>query len=140
MKSKTFGIYLSALSTAVTLLGHGDHDESSSFYELDPVVVQSSPLAPEIADLTQAWCVHKGEELDWVRAQTIGETLAFDPGVTQSHLSLRAVGKEGPKGCERAWHSSMGRADRVDHRPPEPSILRQPPHESDGAGMVGPAA
>ena len=90
MKSKTFGIYLSALSTAVTLLGHGDHDESSSFYELDPVVVQSSPLAPEIADLTQAWCVHKGEELDWVRAQTIGETLAFDPGVTQSYYGPNA--------------------------------------------------
>lgn len=90
MKFKTFGIYLSALSTAVTLLGHGDQDESSSFYELDPVVVQSSPLAPEIGDLTQAWCVHKSEELDWIRAQTIGETLAFDPGVTQSYYGPNA--------------------------------------------------
>lgn len=91
MKSKTFGIYLSALSTAVTLLGHGGQDESpSSFYELDPVVVQSSPLAPEIADLTQAWCVHKGEELDWMRAQTIGEMLAFDAGVTQTFYGPNA--------------------------------------------------
>ena len=90
MKSKTFGIYLSAFSTAVTLLGHGDQDESPSFYELDPVVVQSSPLAPEIADLTQAWCVHKSEELDWIRAQTIGETLAFDAGVTQTFYGPNA--------------------------------------------------
>lgn len=84
MKFKNFGIYLSVLSSAAMLLGQDDSKESS-FYELEPVVVESSPLAPEVADLTQSWCVHEGEELEWIRAQTIGETLAFDPGITQSY-------------------------------------------------------
>ena len=90
MKFKTFGIYLSALSAAATLSGHGENDESSSFFELDPLIVESSPLATEINDLTQAWCIHEGKELDWIRAQTIGETLAFDAGVTQSYYGPNA--------------------------------------------------
>lgn len=90
MKFKTFGIYLSAPLAAVTLLGHAYHDESSTFYELDPLVVESSPLATEVADLTQAWCFHEGEELDWLKAQTIGETLAFDAGVTQTYYGPNA--------------------------------------------------
>lgn len=72
------------------LWGYGEDDESLPLHELDPVVVESSPLAPEIADLTQAWCVHEGEELNWVRAQTIGETLAFDAGITQSYYGPNA--------------------------------------------------
>lgn len=72
------------------LFGHGTHDESMPVHELEPVIIKSSPLAPEIADLTQAWCVHEGEELDWLKAQTIGETLAFDAGVTQSYYGPNA--------------------------------------------------
>ena len=88
MKFKKFRTYLPLI--AATLLVHGENDESESFHELEPVIVESSPLAPEIADLTQAWCVHEGEELDWVRAQTIGETLSFDAGITQSYYGPNA--------------------------------------------------
>lgn len=90
MKSKNFRIYLSAFLIMSPLWGYGEDDESLPLHELDPVVVESSPLAPEIADLTQAWCVHEGEELNWVRAQTIGETLAFDAGITQSYYGPNA--------------------------------------------------
>ena len=90
MKFKTFGTYLSASLIAVTLSGHGEHDESLPLYELKPMIVESSPLAPEVADLTQTWCVHEGRELDWMKAQTIGETLAFDAGVTQSYYGPNA--------------------------------------------------
>ena len=90
MKFKIFGIYLSTCLIASGLFGHGQHDDSTTIYELEPIVVESSPLAPEIADLTQAWCIHEAEELDWLRAQTIGETLAFDAGVTQSFYGPNA--------------------------------------------------
>lgn len=93
MKLKTFRIYLPLFLITSSIWGHGDHDnedEPSSVYELEPMVVESSPLAPEIIDLTQAWCVHQGEELDWVRAQTIGETLAFDAGITQTYYGPNA--------------------------------------------------
>ncbi len=90
MKFKTFGIYLFAFSSAATLFGHGGDDETTQIYELEPMVVESSPLATEVADLTQTWCVHEGEELDWLRAQTIGETLAFDAGIAQSYYGPNA--------------------------------------------------
>lgn len=90
MKSKALKIYLSKFLMTSVLLGHGTHNESAPVYEMEPVIIKSSPLAPEIADLTQAWCVHEGEELDWLKAQTIGETLAFDAGVTQSYYGPNA--------------------------------------------------
>ena len=89
MKFKTFGIYLTATSVAALLSAHGETDQSS-IYELEPIFVESSPLATEIADLTQAWCFHDGEELNLIRAQTIGDTLAFDSGVAQTFYGSNA--------------------------------------------------
>jgi iron complex outermembrane receptor protein len=104
MKFKTFKIYLTLFSTASTLLGHGPDQEHEAlpFYELDPLIIESSPLAPEISDLTQAWCIHAGRELNLIKAQTIGETLAFDTGVAQSYYGPNASrpiirGLDGPR-------------------------------------------
>ena len=90
MKFKTYKLSVPALLAAATLYSHVQPDDPESFYELDPLIVESSPLATEVADLTQTWCVHQGEELDWIKAQTIGETLAFDAGVAQSYYGPNA--------------------------------------------------
>jgi iron complex outermembrane recepter protein len=88
--AKNFSTYLILFATVIKLFGHGTEDELLPLYELEPLVIESSPLAPEISDLTQTWCVHEGKELDWIKAQTIGETLAFDAGVAQSFYGPNA--------------------------------------------------
>ena len=92
MKTKTLKIYLSLCLTASTLPGQSTENTEASlpYYELDPMVIESSPLAPAVGDLSQAWCVHQGEELNWLRAQTIGETLAFDSGIAQTYYGPNA--------------------------------------------------
>ena len=124
MRFKTFGIYSPAILIAATLPVHGEHDETKQeqIYELEPIVVQSSPLAPEVTDLTQAWCVHKGEELDWVRAQTIGETLAFDAGIAQSHYGpnvsrpiIRGLGDQRVRVLQNGLDMFDMSASSVDH-------------------------
>jgi iron complex outermembrane receptor protein len=102
MKLKTFRIYSSVFLTASMVFGHGEDHEPMPVYELEPFVIQSSPLAPEVSDLTQAWCIHQGKELDWIRGQTIGDTLAFDAGVAQSYYGPNASrpiirGLDGPR-------------------------------------------
>ena len=52
--------------------------------ELDPIVVESSPLAPSVTKSTQAWTVLSGAELDKAKRATIAETLSEMPGVSQT--------------------------------------------------------
>jgi iron complex outermembrane recepter protein len=52
--------------------------------ELDPIVVESSPLAPSVTKSTQAWTVLSGDELDKAKRATIAETLSEMPGVSQT--------------------------------------------------------
>lgn len=52
--------------------------------ELQPVTVLSSPLSPLVSESTQSWSVLQGYGLDQVRGTTIGETLAWQPGVSQT--------------------------------------------------------
>ena len=80
-------LFLLSLISAATLLGQ---NEEPPVYELEPLVVQSSPLTPEVADLTQAWSALDGEALERLKAQTIGETLANEPGVSQSFYGPNA--------------------------------------------------
>lgn len=54
--------------------------------ELEEVTVLSSPLSPVAGEATQNWSVIKGHELDQIRAGTIGETLAWQPGVAQTYF------------------------------------------------------
>ena len=102
MKIKLSKFYLPLFLTTSTLLSHDEVDQSPPLYQLDPLVIESSPLAPEVADLTQTWCAHEGRNLELMRAQTIGETLAFDAGVAQSYYGPNANrpiirGLDGPR-------------------------------------------
>ena len=71
------------ISTAIVLAQKED-DGKEKLEELDPLVVESSPLQPDISKVTQAWSVLDGKKLDRARADTIGETLSNEPGISQS--------------------------------------------------------
>jgi len=67
-----------------------DESKSNVVQELEPIVVESSPLSPSVSEATQAWSVLDGRKLDRARANTIGETLANEPGVSQSFFGPSA--------------------------------------------------
>ncbi len=52
--------------------------------ELDPLVIESSPLSPSVSDSTQAWSVLSGDGLEKAKGATIAETLSNTPGVSQT--------------------------------------------------------
>ena len=58
--------------------------------ELDPIVVESSPLSPSVSDSTQSWSVLQGVKLDRNRADTLGQTLSEEPGISQSYFGPSA--------------------------------------------------
>ena len=58
--------------------------------ELEPLVVESTPLNTKVEDSTQAWSVLSDDKLDKARAGTIAESLSDIPGVSQSHFGPSA--------------------------------------------------
>ena len=52
--------------------------------ELDPIVVESSPLLPSVTESSQAWSVLSGDKLQKSKGATIAETLSETPGVSQT--------------------------------------------------------
>ena len=58
--------------------------QTEKINELDPLVVESSPLSPSVSDTTQAWSVLSGDKLQKSKGATIAETLSETPGVSQT--------------------------------------------------------
>lgn len=58
--------------------------------ELEPLVVESTPLNTKVEDSTQAWSVLSDDKLDKARGSTIAETLADTPGISQTHFGPSA--------------------------------------------------
>ena len=88
MKHITITLMISA-----SLVLAQDEKAKEEIKELDPIVVESSPLQPDASAVTQAWTVLKGNELDRARANTIGDSLgllANEPGLTQSFFGPSA--------------------------------------------------
>ena len=52
--------------------------------ELDALTIESTPLSSSSSEVTQAWSVVSGEELEKVRSATIAETLGNQPGIRQT--------------------------------------------------------
>jgi len=52
--------------------------------DLDPIIIESSPLSPIVSESTQAWSVLSGDELEKAKRATIAETLSETPGVSQT--------------------------------------------------------
>ena len=79
MKFKIISLLLSSS------LAFGQNEaQTKKVEELDPIVVESSPLAPSVSDTTQAWSVLSGDELRKSKGATIAETLSETPGVSQT--------------------------------------------------------
>ena len=54
--------------------------------ELEPFVIESTPLKTKVEDLTQAWSVLNKSELEKAKANTIADTLANQPGIHQTYF------------------------------------------------------
>ena len=67
-----------------------DKAEGEPLAELDALTIESSPLGTKTNDATQAWSVLEGKKLDQNRANTLGQTLANEPGISQSSFGPSA--------------------------------------------------
>ena len=58
--------------------------------QLDALVVESTALDSKLSDVTQSAVVLEGDRLEKIKAGTIAETLADQPGINQSHFGPSA--------------------------------------------------
>lgn len=77
-------------STDSVPLQSPDRPAETEVLELQKVTILSSPLSPLVSESTQAWSVLQGSALDQARGATIGETLAWQPGVSQTFFGPNA--------------------------------------------------
>ena len=75
---------LTALFLSSSLLFGQEEGQPNEVPQLDPLVIESSPLSPPVSEATQAWSVLSGEELEKAKGATIAETLSGTPGVSQT--------------------------------------------------------
>ena len=75
---------LTALLLSSSLLFGQEEGQPDEVPQLDPLVVESSPLNPSVSEATQAWTVLSGDELEKAKGATIAETLSETPGVSQT--------------------------------------------------------
>ena len=67
-----------------------EKSKSDSFAELEALTIESFPTGRTTADVTQAWSVISGEELDKTKGATIAETLSETPGISQTSFGPTA--------------------------------------------------
>jgi iron complex outermembrane receptor protein len=66
-------------------LAYGQNEaQPNNVEDLDPIIIESSPLSPSVSESTQAWSVLSGEDLEKAKRATIAETLSEIPGVSQT--------------------------------------------------------
>ena len=58
--------------------------------DLEALTIESTPLGTKTSDVTQAWSVLSGNDLDKAKGATIAETLSATPGVSQTHFGPTA--------------------------------------------------
>lgn len=67
-----------------------EKQNSGSVAELEALTIESSPLGTKTTDVTQAWSVLSGDDLEKAKGVTIAETLSATPGVSQTHFGPTA--------------------------------------------------
>ena len=82
-------VYILLLITTSFAFGK-EKGVSTPIIDLEPYVIRSSPLAPKLDELTQAWSGLEGNAFERVKASTLGETLSLQPGVTPSFYGPNA--------------------------------------------------
>ena len=61
-----------------------ENQKSEPVAELETLTIESSPLGTKTTDVTQAWSVLSGDELDKSKGLTIADTLSDSPGISQT--------------------------------------------------------
>ncbi len=61
-----------------------DNNFNERFEELDPLVIESTPLDTNVSEITRTWSVLNKSDLEKAKSVTIAETLANQPGIHQS--------------------------------------------------------
>ena len=67
-----------------------EDQNSEPVAELEALTIESSPLGTKTTDVTQAWSVLSGDDLDKARGQTIADSLSDTPGVSQTQFGPTA--------------------------------------------------
>ena len=67
-----------------------DEAKKEQVSELEALTIESSPLGTTTNEITQAWSVLAGDDLDKAKAATIAETLSDTPGISQTHFGPTA--------------------------------------------------
>ena len=67
-----------------------DEAKKEQVSELEALTIESSPLGTTTNEITQAWSVLAGDDLERAKAATIAETLSDTPGVSQTHFGPTA--------------------------------------------------
>ena len=67
-----------------------DKADQDQVTELEALTIESSPLGMKTNEITQAWSVLAGDDLDKAKAATIAETLSDTPGVSQTQFGPTA--------------------------------------------------
>ena len=67
-----------------------DKADQDQVTELEALTIESSPLGTKTNEITQAWSVLSGDELEKSKSSTIAETLSDTPGVSQTHFGPTA--------------------------------------------------
>ena len=67
-----------------------DKADQDKVAELEALTIESSPLGTKTNEITQAWSVLAGDDLDRAKAATVAETLSDTPGVSQTHFGPTA--------------------------------------------------
>ena len=83
-------LHITTLLLSSSLVFGQEEAQTKKIEELDPVLIQSSPLKINLLESTKAWSIISDEKLDRVRGNTIGETLANQPGISQSFFGPSA--------------------------------------------------
>ena len=67
-----------------------ENQKSEPVAELEALTIESSPLGTKTTEITQAWSVLTGDDLDKARGQTIADSLSDTPGVSQTQFGPTA--------------------------------------------------
>jgi len=119
-------LYFTAFFISTSLV----FSQEKQINELDALTIESSPLNPVTGESTQAWSVLDGQKLERVRANTLGETLANEPGISQSFFgpsSSRPIIRGLDKNRIRILQNGVGSFDvsasSEDHAVPVDALL-----------------
>ena len=115
---------------ACSLASAQEKSSGDSSKELDALTIESSPMGSPMTDITQAWSVLSDDALEKAKSGTIAETLADQPGVSQSFFGpsanrpiIRGLDKNRVRMLQNGTDTFDVSAQSEDHAVPVDSLL-----------------